>query len=288
MAIRDELMPNLSEQNPVLDLEVFIPSRSRWERSLTLEAIAPAWERVALVVPKEQFKKYQGLAEQHKVRLIGCPHDGIARTREFIGGIARSRFIMLDDDLRFTARHGLDDPRLYLASNRDISGMLILVARLLDLYAHVCIGPRQFNNKYSTAEPPSGAKVEPHKYPGYPLGRPLRALAYRKWPFVKCKHGRVDIMEDFDVTLQLLEQGYQNYIITEYAQDQVQTQLPGGCSDYRTHELHAANVRKLAKLHPKSVKIVEKANKTGGEFGKRIEAMIFWEKTWKRAMEEIL
>lgn len=281
--------------NPVLDLEVFIPSRSRWDRARghpTLEALKGKWDKVALVVPAKQAARYKPLAAHYGVRLLACPYDGIAHTRRFIGEKARDRFIMLDDDLRFYRRKSVDDWHLYAFNKGDMVGMLVLVARLLDLYAHVCVGPRQFNRKYSTAVPPSGATVEPHKYPWYVIGRPLRALAYRKREFLKCEHGRVTIMEDFDVTLQLLRMGYQNVIITQYAQDQYVTGEPGGCSDYRDHKVHADNVHKLAKLHAGFVKLVEKQNKAvklqaARDFGKRVEAMIFWDKAWRNSMEEI-
>jgi hypothetical protein len=275
---------------PVLDLEVFVPSRSRWERSLTLEALQGQWDGVALVVPADQARQYKPLAERHGARLTVCPsqYKGIAGTRQFIGKIARNKFLMLDDDLRFYRRKSVEDWQLHMFGKHDMSAMLILVNRLLDHYAHVGIGPRQFNVKYSTHIPKSGVKPEPHKYPWYLIGRPLRALAYRKGPFLKCEHGRVAIMEDFDVTLQLLRKGYRNAIITQYAQDQPQTQAAGGCSDYRTHKLHEENVRKMAKLHPGLVSIVQKKNKTGGEFGHRVEAMIQWEKAWKQGMAEIV
>jgi hypothetical protein len=258
--------------NPVLDLEVFVPSRSRWERSLTLEALQGKWDRVALVVPAAQVAKYRPLATRHGVRLLPCPAQGIAGTRQWIGRMAKGHFIMLDDDLRFYTR-AKEGVALFQFGKHDMSAMLIYVHRLLDLYAHVAISAREGNNRLD--------------YPWVTNSRPLRALAYRKGPFIECEHGRVAIMEDFDVTLQLLKMGYRNCILTAYAQDQPGTQAPGGCSDYRTHALHEANVRKMHKLHGDLVKLRQKENKTGGEFGTRLEATIYWEKAHKAGMEDL-
>lgn len=259
----------------MLKLEVFVPSRSRWLRSLTLEALQGKWEgdRVFLVVPTAQAAKYRPLAKKHGVQLLGCPADGIAGTRQWIGQQADDRFLMLDDDLRFYRRFSTD-VSLHQFGKNCMAAMLVLVARTLDHYAHCSISAREGNNRLD--------------FPWVTNSRPLRALAYRKKEFLRCKHGRVAIMEDFDVTLQLLRNGYQNCVITEFAQDQPGTQAPGGCSDYRTHAVHEQNVRRMATLHPGLVKLRQKENKTGGEFGSRLEATIFWEKAWKQAMEDIL
>lgn len=260
---------------PIMSLQVFVPSRSRPERSLTLEALEGKWPYVALVVPAAQATQYKALAARHGAKLLACPVDGIARTRQWIGQQAKGRFIMLDDDLRFYARNSFEDVALHMFNRRNMADMLTFVSRLLDYYAHVAISARGGNNQLKG-------------FPYVTNKRPLRALAYRKKEFLSVQHGRVQIMEDFDVTLQLIAKGYENAVIVQYAQDQPVTQAPGGCSDYRTHALHEINVRRMAKLHPGIVKLRDKQNKTGGEFGSRLEATIYWEKAYAQAMEDIL
>jgi hypothetical protein len=264
-------------------MQVYVPSRSRFERSLTLNAldIVRGQVEIYLVVPAAQLRDYRRLADQHHIELLGCRQDGIARTRQFIGQHADDKFLMLDDDLRFFHRpavleDGADNTSAKLFKIDTLeSGMLRMLAAVrqaLDRYAHVAISAREGNNRLA--------------WPYVLCNRPLRALAYRKDPFMGCEHGRVAIMEDFDVTLQLMKAGHANCIITKYAQDQVQTQMAGGCSDYRTHELHAKNVQKLAALHDPFVKLRWKENLGGGEFGRRQEATIYWKKAYDSALGE--
>jgi hypothetical protein len=147
--------------------------------------------------------------------------------------------------------------------------MLTYIEQALHKYAHVSISAREGNNRMEV--------------PFVTCSRPLRAMAFRRKEFLQCEHGRVDVMEDFDVTLQLLRKGYQNMVITAYANDQRMTQMAGGCSDYRTHAVHEASAKKLAKLHPEFVKLRTKENKTGGEFAKRTEVTISWKAAYESA-----
>jgi hypothetical protein len=251
-------------------MEVFIPSRSRTQRSLTLEALRGEWcdRHTFLVVPAAQARAYAALGARHNVRVLACPVNGIARTRQWIGQWATDKFLMLDDDLRFAYRAS-ETSSITVVQPGQLNRCLHLVSHYLNHYVHVAIAARQ------------AAHAQP--LPAVVNSRPLRALAYRKQWFLKCVHGRVDIMEDFDVTLQLMRMGKPNLVITRYTQDQGQTQLPGGCSDYRTLELHERNVRKFAALHAPFVTLRDKQNKTGGEFGSRLEATIYWEKAYASA-----
>lgn len=273
-------------------MQIFIPSRSRFnQKSLTIERIAGGWEgtyTVALVVPAAQAKQYQKMPNLGGIPILACPRNGIARTRQWIGECADDKFLMLDDDLRFFYRPTIrpdDDPlpgagmpnsnppRLYRSKPEHIAATLATIETALDTYAHAAIGAREGNNTLP--------------YPFAECRRPLRALAYRKREFLACEHGRVEIMEDFDVTLQLLRKGYKNYVTTAWAQDQYVTASEGGCSDYRDHALQAKNVKRMAALHPDFVKLRWKENKHGGDFGKRQEATIYWAKAYKSALKEL-
>lgn len=271
-------------------LPIYIPTRSRWQRCLTLDQLGPLALRrpVYLVVPEEQRHQYIELSAAStqawgcRVPVLAPPGvKGIAATRQFIGRHAAAythahkKFIMLDDDLRFVRRKSKDDWHLQPNKPMDHVMMLAKVEAYLDKYAHVGISARQANNQMDL---PAEYSV-----------RCIRALAYRTHEFNRCVHGRVNIMEDFDVTLQLLAKGYPNAVLTYWAQDQAQTQAKGGCSDYRSHKLHENNVRKMAALWGDGiVRLRQKQNKTGGEFGSRLEATIYWKKALGLYERELL
>lgn len=253
-----------------LDLEVFVVSRSRFSQSNTLESLAGESKRVRLVVPIKQKEQYKELAKRYGCAIVPCPYDGISLTRQYCGKVTRHhKFLMLDDDLTFFRRVSSTDYHLRYPGevNDTVSNMLLDVSNQLDTYAHVAISARQGNNRL--------------EYPGVECSRPLRALAYQKDEFLDCEHGRVKIMEDFDITLQLLRKGYKNHVISKWSQDQIQTQMEGGCSDYRTKQLHEDNVKLFAKLHEPFVTLKHKKNKTGGVFGERLEAIIYWKKAYE-------
>lgn len=268
------------------ELLVYVPSLSRWQRSLTLEFLQGAGCTPYLVVPPAQRAQYGPLAARHGATLLPMAAKGIAAVRQGIGlhaqatGGKHAKFLMLDDDLRFSVRKNDMDWGLRPCAATDMEECLMVVESLLYRYAHVAISARQANN---------GLKRYPHTV----IGRPLRALAYRAQAFNDCEHQRVQIMEDFDVTLQLLRRGYPNAIVSQFAQDQAATQQPGGCSDYRSHALHEKNVRKLAKLHAPFVKLVQKENKSRSgntmtdEFRVRLEANIAWKKAYESSLPEL-
>jgi hypothetical protein len=79
---------------------------------------------------------------------------------------------------------------------------------------------------------------------------------------------RVPAAEDFDVTLQLLTQGYKNRVSTHYMVSPSETNADGGCSVWRTLEVHNQSQIKLAELWPDYVKVKEKELKSGPWKGK--------------------
>lgn len=259
-------------------IEIFIPSRSRWERSKTMESLQRAGIRdFKVVVPADQAKRYRPLVTKHRGEILACPVNGISATRHWIGQqVEGKKFIMLDDDLIFYFR-AVAGPRLQSMSQHDpvwMRRMLGTVEFVLNRYAHAAISHR--------------GGVQHRPYPYDLCARPVRALAYRKKEFLECEHGRVDIMEDFDITLQLFAKGYQNCLITKYSQDHQQTQYKGGCSDYRTHALHAKNVATMKRLHPDFVRLKKMKNTTGGAFGYRLEGTFYWKKAWEYTMSRLI
>ena len=261
-------------------IPIYIPSRSRAHHLATGtlgEIPRDMHSSVRIVVPRGQLDDYVYAVneiEDSAATVLPCPARGIANTRKWIGEYAQSvmadKFLMLDDDLGFLIRRSPDTWRLRGTTAKEVRTMLNVVERRLDEYACVGISPREGQNRLAAT------KIEDV----YANTRIIRALAFRTEEFLGCRHGRLQVMEDFDVLLQLLRQGHPNCQLTYFAQGQGSTQAPGGCSDYRTHESHEKSAKKLAAMHRPFVSLRQKQNKSGGEFGHRTEVTIQWKQAF--------
>lgn len=180
-------------------------------------------------------------------------------------------FFMFDDDLQWFNRATADRTNLVKADVNSIKQMMAVadgVMAGLDAVACVGISARQGNNTVGVGD---SLLMQANT-------RIIRAFMFRTEPFLKMIHGRVPFMEDFDVLLQLLENGWENRSLYYWAQDQRGTQAEGGCSLTRTHQNHEQSAVMLKELHPDVVSLRQKNNKTGGEFGQRTEVTIQWKK----------
>ena len=239
--------------------------------------------RLIYVVPEGEGEKYREALDHANTKYPGlapaqvleCPERGIAKTRLWIGahahGTGFGKFLMLDDDIWFYTRKTSDKENLDYSRPEQVDEMISAVEAHLEDYGHVGISAREGNNRLGVGGPDLRAENT----------RTLRALAYRTMDFLECEHGRVEVMEDFDVNLQLLERGIPNCNLAYWSQGQRQTNAPGGCSVYRSHEVQDASARRLAELHPGVVRLREKKNKSGGEFGHRTEVTIMWKKAYE-------
>ena len=89
------------------------------------------------------------------------------------------------------------------------------------------------------------------------------------------------LMEDFHVTLSLLELGYPNLVLQNFCWGQIASNNPGGCSLYRNMQMQKDAATKLHELHPKFVKIITKKNKTGWkDMDERTDVRIQWKKAF--------
>ncbi len=207
-------------------MHIFIPSmrRSGEIGNGPLPMIPDALRsRTHYVVPGEEIIHYASSVSRHQRdgMVLACAGIGIARTRYWIGNYCANhnikKFLMMDDDVKFIVRRAPDDWHLKPADQGDVLDMLVAVEKLLDDYGHVGIGTRQGNNNLGVGAAP----LLSHNT------RTLRCLAYRTADFLSVVHGRVAVMEDFDVNLQLLERGIPNCAVNYWCQDQKMTNAPG-------------------------------------------------------------
>jgi hypothetical protein len=271
-----------------MTLPIFIPSMDRagalFGKISTLTQIRKIKNDVFLVVPPDQAVRYRNALfnnSRQEVQVLECPEKGIAKVRHWIGLLCKKKkwdkFAMFDDDLNFAVRKGPDSNALRPQEHKDVVEMLAWIESALDEYAHVGISPR---------DAAKTTRVESGEKPLTLLNkRTLRTLCYRTKDFLSVEHGRVQVMEDFDVNLQLIRSGRPNIQTYWWTNDQRQTGSPGGCASYRSHEVHEASAKKLAEMHAPFVTLREKENKAqvvkeAKAFQKRTEVTIYWEKAF--------
>lgn len=175
------------------------------------------------------------------------------------------KVLMLDDDIRFfnrrTGEPGMEN-RLEKAGVTERDTMLQSVASWLQSYWHVGISHREGNNRLDA----------PYTF----NKRCTRAVGFQRDAYLN-NPPTLGIMEDFDVTLQLLQQGHPYLVLTHWAQDQQGgTQATGGCSVYRTHAAQEQAARALAAKFPEFVKLRQKQTKSG--LKESIDVTVYWKK----------
>lgn len=270
-----------------MTMGIYVPSRGRAGMLSSRINTAKFIKQATYVVPTDEVRRYQNALSYFGdgFEVLGCEVDGIDAVRRWIGATALTRnenkFLMLDDDLNFCVRKSAESFHLRPAEKGDVAAMLEWTDRMLDDYAHVSVSPRQANNVMEKGDSRTCLKYNK---------RTIRYLAYQTSPFLQMKHGRVPVMEDFDVNLQLLRSGRKNVVSYWWAQDQRETGSQGGCSSYRTLETHDAAARKLAELHHPFVKLRTKKNKGASTkfamgFVERTEVTIYWEKAYQSSQK---
>ena len=261
-------------------MKIFIPSRSRAHLIHRGPAAQlPMGITPMFVVPEDQVDAYHKEIRNREITagVLGMRYNGIAEKRKFIGRLAadegHDKFCMLDDDIGFLVRKSPELWNLRPADKADVREMFFWIQKNLDNYQQVGVSAREGNNRPGPGDVNSLVDVNT---------RCMRVLAYQTKVFNSLQHGRVPFMEDFDISLQILERGGCNIMTYWWAQGQGKTNDRGGCSDYRTLELHEEAAHKLYELHPNFVSLRQKKNKTDTDgFGTRTECTIQWKRAAK-------
>lgn len=246
-------------------LKIYIPTLGRVGKQHTYTHLPKKWKvRATLVVPKAEAKAHGDIP------VIVCPVSGIGKVRQWIlQQHEGDKLAMLDDDIRFDVRRTDELTKFKPATESDIDAMFKELERVLGKYAHAGVTAREGGNRHIVEYMEST--------------RMLRLLAYNVDKFKKLgvKYDRLPVMEDFDVTLQLLRKGHPNIVLNAWVQGQGMSGAAGGCSTYRTMEVQKQGAEGLKKLHPEFVKIVEKTTKGAWGGATRTDVIISWKKAYE-------
>lgn len=244
-------------------MRIFIPTRGRVAAQPTYAALVNF--RPTLVCPLEELEEH---AARGRVALA-CPAVGIAAKRQWIMELpGNPHIVMMDDDLTFAVRR-TDDPTKFAALLQP-GDMLRELEALFQTYAHVSISAREGANR-------NAASVLENR-------RAQRVLGYNTDVFRKIGGNFLAgglVMEDFEVALQFLTNGYAVGVLNSYVQNQRGSGAAGGCSLYRTLAVQAASANTLAQRYPAFVRTVEKTTKTAWGGATRTDVTVQWKKAYE-------
>jgi hypothetical protein len=242
-------------------------------------------DRVALCVPEAEVDRYK---RNGWPGVVGVPptHPRIAKKREWILTVLAfqrqaKKVLILDDDLRFSYRDHLGEIHLNKATPDSMKMMFEQLDTWMNSgFVHVGISHRSGNNTEPEDYKDATRMTAAYQYDTYMLSKLIEAG--------KVTLARLEVMEDIDLTLQLLRLGYPNRVTFQYTWDQVSSKS-GGCSQWRTPEIQAECAHKLAELHPGFVKVTEKTTNTKDAWKgmkTRTDVVVSWAKAYKSALQE--
>lgn len=259
-------------------MHIFIPTKGRWTAQPTLEQLVKANIAPILVVQSHEYIAYEE-RWGHLAAIARLPEDikTIAPTRQYIlEKLTADKMVMLDDDLWFYHRREDDRSKLREITPSELEGAIDLMSGMLNEYPHVGFAAREGANR----------NMERLVY----NTRIMRVLGYSARVLRRegIRFDEMQVMEDFHVALSLLERGYPNVVLNEYAHNQAGSGAAGGCSHFRTPEVQANAAMQLAHLHPGFVKVVQKETKSAWGGGTRFDVNISWKKAYDHGLQRHL
>lgn len=264
------------------EIGVFIISSGRSDRVTTLKQIPKRWlEFTKLSIPTKETSAYEKFQKRSLIYPIDAP-SYIAVHRQYVMEHASYDYIwMMDDDLSFGVRR--DGMKLKKCTDNDMEEFL---AKILEYHKEgfsvVGISPQNGNHRVESDYADNG-----RIYRCYSIDRKAFEEANNSFILYEDKN----VIEDFHMALNFLERGYPNRIIYKYAFNDVGgSNSPGGCSRYRTAELHGSSAKLLAKAHPGVVSLKIKRTKHSWQgFARdkdgyivRQDVIVQWKKAFQR------
>lgn len=251
---------------------IYIPTKGRINSQLSYNALPAKYKaHVRFVVTADEYNLFTNRYGADKVlqRPADC-EQSIAQTRRWITQQNKTKFCVMDDDIyQFYRILPADFSKVKMESERDFDDMFQLFWGLLEKYVHCGMTNR-------------GVRPAKSNYPFNINGRIVYIVFYNGAMLPQdIEWTRVPHAEDFDVNLQLLTRGFQNYIDGTHCVNVKATAANGGCNAERSLNSHNQSQRILAELWPAVVNTRETVVKTGQWKGlKKISVTIYWKKAF--------
>ena len=264
-------------------LGIYIPSYKRPKRLNTIRFVTKKFiNNTFIVITKDDYKDYK--KNFNKKNLLVCPENGICKTRQWIIENSKTKYaLILDDDLRFQVRRGKNLKLKNFGKNTFNSMVELLTSWLNEGLVHVGISQRFGNNRIEEDFKEKARMNNAYAYNCKEMIK-LKEKHNVAFDYLEKKYNKQLVMEDFFVTLSLLQLGYKNRVTFKYCWNQDQSGSSGGCSEYRSAKMQKESAIILSKEFPKYVRIVEKKSAIDwkGIGDTRTDVVISWIKAFRR------
>lgn len=266
------------------DIVIIINSSNRVNQ-ITLKQLEetqklyPGKFELLLAIPELQKEMYSKYSD--KLLLIPSGYDDLPSQRQWCMKNREEKYVFfMDDDLTFLKR--TTGVKLSKCDPNDIFNIISDVFTQLNVNNIPIVGvsTRLGNNRILT-DYDDNCRV-------------TRCYAINREVFNKVSAVFNPIpqfcAEDFHMVLSFLNEGYPNRVLYTYAQNDIGANATGGCSDYRTSEVHKKSVLWMAKNHPEvtvKVKTTIGSSWKNGLFPKfgdktyRTDMVVGWKKAFK-------
>jgi glycosyltransferase involved in cell wall biosynthesis len=259
-------------------MKIYISTLGRPDKQITIQSFSKRLlKKTALVVVPEEYDVHK----KYGIELVKLPKHikGLSANRQWLLENADERYVsFMDDDIQFSVRY--DGIRLRKCEPEDVEGLIELWEDWMkEEIPFVGVSLRGGNNRVETDY--------------QDIGRIMSCFALDRNVFIKegFRFDRIPLMQDLDVSLQVLRGGYLNRMSYKYAHNQASgSGSKGGCSAYRTPELIREVSIKLSRFHPGLIKVTAKKSKTAWEGMEkkkgidgtvRTDVNVSWKKAYK-------
>lgn len=256
---------------------IYIPSTAREDVNMTFLALPMEWRKqLTIVVSKGERLAYLKRLPKY-ANVVECPYRGIGKVRQWIIDKTESKYVlMMDDDLRFATRVKKGEVKLRPCDQDDVGTIVETLFKYMmrEKYVHVSLAKRTEASFFLCDH---RIVVRQNNVHGFNV-RKMRRLKKKGVRFDK-----LQLMEDFHVTLRLFELGYPNKVLFDYTWDQRGSNYRGGCSTYRTRKAQKLAALQLRDMHPDVVEVVKKEVKAAASWQgmkTRYDVRIQWRKSY--------
>ena len=259
-------------------MHLFIHTYGRPEKMATWNALTPSLKKETTIVV--QWRERRAYDQYERVWVLPKNIRRLSPTRQHIldeaQNIAGSRYIcMMDDDiLSFGWRIDPNKIKLSVATTAQINRLFSQCARWLqEGIAHCGISPRGRNHTVTDSVVRNARLCQMLCYD-------LNVVHEHDF-----RMDRVTLMQDFDMTLQMLRAGFENRVLFKGCTNTRGSGGLGGCNSYRTPDMQSATAKKLARLHPEFVKLRDKQS---GQYKDQMitDVTVQWKKAYASSQEE--